>query len=136
MSIEAIFGIANSALDSQSQRITLIAENLANANSVETPEGGPYQRRVPVFEPTQVGSGDSGGLGVKLAAVLRDQSEPKTTFDPSNPFADENGMVKQPAVNPVYEMVDLMEASRSYQANLSIVQTAKTAASQTIDLLK
>jgi flagellar basal-body rod protein FlgC len=136
MSIEAIFGIANSALSAQSERITLIAENLANANSVETPGGGPYQRRIPVFEPAQVGEGNGQGLGVKLAAVIRDQAQPTTAFDPSSPFADANGMVRQPDVNPVFEMVDLMQASRSYQANLSIVESARTAALKTIDLLK
>ncbi|HXW84648.1 MAG TPA: flagellar basal body rod protein FlgC [Candidatus Binataceae bacterium] len=136
MSIEAIFGIANSALDAQSERITLVAENLANANSVETPQGGPYQRQMPVFQPAVVGEDNSAGLGVKLAAVISDPSPPKTVYDPSNPFADAEGMVAQPSVDPIYEMVDLMQASRSYQANLAMVQTAKSDALNTINLLK
>lgn len=136
MSIETIFGIANSALDAQSQRITLIAENLANANSVSSPEGGPYRRRIPVFEPAEAGEANSLGLGVRLASVVRDQAPPKAVYDPSNPFADSSGMVEEPAVNPIYEMVDLMQASRSYQANLSIIQTAKSDALNTINLLK
>lgn len=134
MGLDSIVGIGNSALSAQSQRITLIAQNLANADSINSPDGGPYQRRMPVFEPAQVG--DSDGLGVQLAEVLTDQSPPREVFDPSSPFADESGMVKEPAVNPVYEMVDMMQASRSYQANLSVVQTANSAALKTIDLLK
>lgn len=136
MSIESIIGIANSALGAESQRMTLIAQNLANANSVQSPDGGPYQRRIPVFQSAQVDDGNESGVGVKLAAVLRDQSSPRQVYDPSNPFADPSGMVKEPAVNPLYEMVDMMQAARSYQANLSIVETARTAALKTIDLLK
>jgi flagellar basal-body rod protein FlgC len=137
MSLDGVFGIASSALGAQSQRITLIAQNLANANSVETPDGGPYQRRLAVFQPAQVddAAGDDA-VGVKIAAVVRDQSAPREEFDPTNPLADESGMVKEPSVNPVYEMVDLMQASRSYQANLSVAQTANSAALRTIDLLK
>ena len=134
MGLDSIIGIANSALSAQSQRITLIAQNLANTDSINSPDGGPYQRRVPVFQPAQVGESD--GMGVKLAAVVTDNAPPREVFDPSSPFADESGVVKEPAVNPVYEMVDLMEASRAYQANLSVVQTANSAALKTIDLLK
>ena len=134
MGLDSIVGIANSALAAQSQRITLIAQNLANVDSLNSPDGGPYQRRIPVFQPAQIA--ESNGVGVKLAEVLTDQSPPRVVFDPSSPFADENGMVKEPSVNPVYEMVDMMQASRSYQANLSVVQTANTAALKTIDLLK
>ena len=134
MGLESIVGIANSALGAQSQRITLIAQNLANAESINSPDGGPYRRQIPVFEPSQVGG--SSGLGVKLAEVMTDQTPPRAVYDPSSPFADESGLVKEPAVNPVYEMVDMMQASRSYQANLSVVQTANAAALKTIDLLK
>ena len=134
MGLDSIVGIANSALSAQSQRLTLIAQNLANVDSINSPDGGPYQRRIPVFEPAQVG--ESNGVGVKLAEVVTDQTPPRVVFDPSSPFADENGTVKEPSVNPVYEMVDMMQASRSYQANLSVVQTANTAALKTLDLLK
>ena len=136
MSVENILGIASSALDAQSERITLIAQNLANANSVQSPDGGPYQRRIPVLQPVAVGDDQQAGLGVKLAAVLRDNSASRSVYDPSNPLADENGMVQTPNVNPVFEMVDLMQATRSYEANVSIVETAKTTALRTLDLLK
>ena len=137
MSVDDILGIANSALTAQSERITLIAQNLANADSVASPEGGPYQRRIPVFEATSL-PGDEGAeaVGVKVAAVLRDQTPPRMSHDPSNPLADASGNVAQPSINPVLEMVDMMQASRSYQASLSMVETARTAALKTIDLLK
>jgi flagellar basal-body rod protein FlgC len=135
MSIEAVFSIANSALTAQSERITLIAQNLANANSVE-PNGNPYQRRMPVFEvaPVEVGDGQVA-TGVKLAAVVQGQST-KPVYDPANPLADASGMVNESSVNPIYELVDLLEASRSYQANLSLIESARTAALDTINLLK
>lgn len=137
MSIGTILGIAGSALAAQSQRISLIAQNLANADSVVSPEGGPYQRRMPVFEAAPVQSTDgSNGLGVTLAAVLRDQTPPRAVYDPANPYANAEGMVQEPAVNQVNEMVDMMQAARSYQANLSIVETARTAATDTVNLLK
>lgn len=136
MSVGTIFAIASSGLNAQSERISLIAQNLANADSVVSGNGGPYQRRIPVFETTPVGSSANGGLGVRLAAVLRDQSPPKAVYDPSSPLADSSGIVHEPNVNPVYQMVDLMEASRAYQADLSVVQTTKSAALKTIDLLK
>ena len=137
MSLEATIGIANSALTAQSQRITLIAQNLANADSVSSPEGGPYQRRIPVFEATSLPeeNGESA-VGVKVAAVLRDQTPPRVTHDPSNPLADAEGNVSQPSINPVLEMVDMMQASRSYEANLSTLQTAHNVALKTLDLLK
>ena len=134
MGLDSIIGIANSALGAQSQRITLIAQNLANADSMSSPAGGPYQRQIPVFQPAQVGASD--GMGVKLAEVVTDNAPAREVYEPSSPFADESGLVKEPSVNPVYEMVDMMEASRAYQANLSVVQTANSAALQTINLLK
>ncbi len=136
MSLESIFGIAGSALSAESERITLIAQNLANANSVQTAQGGPYQRRVAVFEPIQMGEGNNAGTGVKLAAVLRDQAAPRRVYDPSSPLADASGMVQEPAVNPIFEMVDMMQAARAYQANLSVVETARSAALNTLNLLK
>src|SRR5262249_31690649 len=128
--------IANSALDAQSERMTLIAQNLANVNSVEAPGGGPYQRRSPVFEAAPMETGDGEPVaGVKLAAVVRDNST-NSVYDPSDPLADASGMVSRSSVNPIYEMVDLMEASRSYQANLALIESARTAALDTISLLK
>jgi flagellar basal-body rod protein FlgC len=137
MPIQGIVGVASSALSAQSLRITLIAQNLANADSVASPEGGPYQRRIPVFEATSL-PGDEGAeaVGVKVAAVLRDQTPPRMSHDPSNPLADASGNVAQPSINPVLEMVDMMQASRSYEANLSTLQTAHNVTLKTLDLLR
>jgi flagellar basal-body rod protein FlgC len=136
MSVGTIFAIASSGLDAQAGRITLIAQNLANANSTVSSDGGPYQRRIPVFQAIPIIENGSSGLGVRMAAVLRDQSPPRAVYDPSSPLADPSGIVEEPNVNPVYEMVDLMEASRAYEANLSVIQTTANAAVKTIDLLK
>jgi flagellar basal-body rod protein FlgC len=137
MSIQAILNVASSALTAQSLRISLIAQNLANADSVASPGGGPYQRRMPVFAAIPL-QGEDGveGLGVKVAGVLRDQAPPKMTYDPSNPLADASGNVKEPSINPVLEMVDMLQASRSYEANLSTLETARNVALKTIELLK
>jgi flagellar basal-body rod protein FlgC len=89
-----------------------------------------------VFEPEQIGDGADAASGVKLAAVVKDSAPPHEVFDPSNPFADQNGNVAEPNVNPVYEMVDMMQAARSYQANLSVIQSAHVSAVKTLDLLK
>jgi flagellar basal-body rod protein FlgC len=136
MSVEGIFAVANSALTAQSQRMTLIAQNLANVDSVNSPEGGPYQRQIAVFATQQLGDGAGAAVGVKVAQVVKDNAPGAEIFDPSNPFADDQGLVKEPNVNPVFEMVDLMQASRSYQANLSVIQSANTSAMKTLDLLK
>ncbi len=137
MSIQSIMGVASSALTAQSLRISLIAQNLANADSIASPEGGPYQRRLPVFAAIPL-QGEAGveGIGVKVAAVLRDQAPPRVTYDPSNPLADASGNVKEPSINPVLEMVDMLQASRSYEANLSTLETARNITLKTIDLLK
>jgi len=137
MSIQSILGIASSALTAQSLRISLIAQNLANADSVASPGGGPYQRRMPVFEAILL-QGETGveGIGVKVAAVLRDRAPARVSYDPSNPLADADGNVKEPSINPVLEMVDLLQASRSYEANLSTLETARNVALKTIELLK
>jgi flagellar basal-body rod protein FlgC len=137
MPIQGIVGVASSALSAQSLRLTLIAQNLANADSAASPEGGPYQRRIPVFEATSLpGADGEDAIGVKVAAVLRDQTPPRVTHDPSNPLADASGNIAQPSINPVLEMVDMMQASRSYEANLSTLQTAHNVALKTLDILK
>lgn len=131
--LRGIIEAASSALSAQSLRIAITAQNLANQDSVEGPGGTPYQRRLVVFEPIQ----EPGGLtmGVKVSRVETDQSPPVERFDPGNPRADERGYVKASAVNPIYEMVDMLEAVRSYEANLSVAQTAKTMIQRTLDLL-
>ena len=133
-SINAAQAIAASALRAQQGRMRIIAENLANANSTAKTKGGtPYQRQEPVFEPTPVAG---GGMGVRLARVQADNNPFKTQFDPSNPSADAQGYVKLPNVDPLIEALDMRDAQRAYEANLNVIDTARTMEARTLDLLK
>jgi flagellar basal-body rod protein FlgC len=125
--------IAASALRAQQARMRIIAENLANSNSTaRTPGGDPYRRQIPVFQSTQV----SGAAGVKMAKVQPDPTDFKTTYEPGNPAADAKGYVKEPNVDPLIEALDMKEAQRAYEANLNVIETARSMDSRTLDLLK
>ncbi|MFC3070754.1 flagellar basal body rod protein FlgC [Phenylobacterium soli] len=125
--------IAASALRAQQGRMRIIAENLANANSTSKTKGGdPYRRQEPVFEPTPV----AGGTGVKMARVQPDSAAFKLQYDPGNPAADATGYVKLPNVDPLIEALDMRSAQRAYEANLNVIDTARTMEMRTLDLLK
>lgn len=120
----SIFDVAGSAMSAQSQRMNVSASNLANADSVSGPDGKPYRARQVVFEVASVDQSDIGG--VKVAAVVEDPSPMRMAYDPGNPLAAADGYVTMPNVNVVEEMVNMMSASRSYQANVEVLNTAKT----------
>lgn len=125
--------IAASALRAQQGRMRIIAENLANADSTsKTPGGDPYRRQAPVFEPTKV----AGGKGVKMSKVEPDQSDFRQEYDPGHPSADAKGYVKLPNVNSLVEAMDMREAQRAYEANLNVIETARSMEMRTLDLLK
>lgn len=125
--------IATSALRAQQARMRIIAENLANANSVSTTAGGdPYRRQAPIFEPTKV----SGGMGVRMARVEPDKTAFKSDYQPGNPSADAQGYVKMPNVDPLVEALDMREAQRAYEANLNVIETARSIEMRTLDILK
>lgn len=125
--------IAASALRAQQGRMRIIAENLANANSTAKTKGGdPYRRQEPVFQPTPV----AGGMGVKMARVQPDSTAFKLQYEPGNPSADANGYVKLPNVDPLIEALDMRDAQRAYEANLNVIDTARTMEMRTLDLLK
>jgi flagellar basal-body rod protein FlgC len=129
----ATMAVASSALRAQQGRMRVIAENLANANSTARTAGGdPYRRQVPVFQPTKV----AGAEGVQMLRVDPDQSEFKTEYDPGNPAADAKGYVKLPNVNSLVEALDMKEAQRAYEANLNVIETARSMESRTLDILK
>jgi flagellar basal-body rod protein FlgC len=129
----ASMAIAASALRAQQARMRVIAENLANSDSTSrTPGGDPYRRQVPVFEPTPV----DGGQGVRMARVTADQTEFKTEYAPGHPGANAQGYVRLPNVDPLIEAMDMREAQRAYEANLSVIETARSMDSRTLDLLK
>ncbi len=146
--------ISASALSAERLRMDVTAENLANAQSTRTANGGPYRRKEVVQEANGDGgfagalasaraagvgtAGGSGGPqgGVKVTAVTEDQTPNRLVYDPSHPDANAQGYVSMPNVNPVTEMVDLITASRSYEANVTAMQTSKQMFTKTLDLLR
>jgi flagellar basal-body rod protein FlgC len=124
MPLMSIFDVAGSAMTAQSQRMNVTASNLANAESVTGPDGQPYRAKQVVFQVNPVAGAEVGG--VKVAGVVDDPSPLKTVYDPKNPAANAQGYVTMPNVNPVEEMVNMISASRSYQANVEALNTAKT----------
>lgn len=132
MSLSNIFNVAGSAMNAQSQRLNTVASNLANADSATSADGTPYKAKQVVFAAMPVG--DNGATGVNVAAVVEDQSPMKPVYDPKNPLADEKGYVTMPNVNVVEEMVNMISASRSYQSNVDMMNTAKTLLLKTLSL--
>ncbi len=134
--------ISASALTAERLRMDLISDNLANVNTSKTKEGGPYQRKVPVFaEVLDNYISDNGRFiakpaGVKVLRIEPDGNPPRMVFDPSNPDANEDGYVFYPDINPVSEMVNLITASRSYEANVTAFNAAKTIFSASLELGK
>jgi flagellar basal-body rod protein FlgC len=126
--------VAASALKAQQARMRVIAENLANADSTaQTPGGDPYRKQTPVFSAKAL----PGGLkGVAMTQVVQDQHPFRREYDPSNPSADPQGFVKMPNVEPIIETLDMREAQRAYDANISVIETARAMDSSTLSLLK
>ncbi|SFN54304.1 flagellar basal-body rod protein FlgC [Formivibrio citricus] len=133
MSLVRIFDISSSAMHAQSARLNAVASNLANAESVTSSNGQPYRAKQVVFQAARIGQ-EKDALGVKVAGVVEDQSPAKLVFDPRHPLADANGYVAMPNVNTVEEMTNMISASRSYQTNLEVMNTAKTLMLRTISL--
>ncbi|MDP3617878.1 MAG: flagellar basal body rod protein FlgC [Rhodoferax sp.] len=127
-----IFEIAGSAMTAQSQRMNTTASNLANADSVAGPDGKPYRARQVVFEMAPSGGQAIGG--VRVARVIEDPSPMRMVHDPKNPLANAEGYVTMPNVNVVEEMVNMISASRSYQANVEVLNTAKTLMLKTLTI--
>ncbi|TAJ74640.1 MAG: flagellar basal body rod protein FlgC [Phenylobacterium sp.] len=125
--------VAASALRAQQARMRIIAENLANADSTsKTPGGDPYRRQAPVFEPTKV----AGAKGVRMSKIEPDQTAFREEYDPGHPSANAKGYVKLPNVNSLVEAMDMREAQRAYEANLNVIETARSMEMRTLDLLK
>jgi flagellar basal-body rod protein FlgC len=124
MSLFKVFDISASAVSAQSQRLNVVASNLANADSVAGPDGKPYKARQVVFQ-TQMFGEDPSSAGVSVSQVVEDNSAPRKVHDPQNPAADTEGYVTMPNVNPIEEMVNMISASRGYQTNVDVMNTAK-----------
>jgi len=134
-----------SGLTAERFRLDLIASNLANAESTRTENGGPYRRKVAIFEPRGarysfrdiLSSSFTGSPeGVEVVGVREDTSPFKRVYSPGHPEADEEGYVTYPNVDVVTEMVDMMAATRAYEANVTAIEAAKTMAQKALDLLK
>lgn len=132
MSLFNIFNVAGSAMNAQSQRLNVVASNLANADSAVSANGEPYKAKQVVFAATPMG--DGGATGVNVAAVIEDPSPMKMLYDPKNPLADEKGYVAMPNVNVVEEMVNMISASRSYQSNADMMNTTKSLLLKTLNI--
>ena len=135
MSLDNSIGISAAGLRAQSLRMRVIAENLANANSVaDTPGGDPYRRKVPTFKAAM--DRDTGTTSVEITGIAADRSDFKRVHQPGNPAADADGYVKMPNVNSLVESADMKSAQRSYEANLNAIEAARSLTMRTIDLLK
>jgi flagellar basal-body rod protein FlgC len=143
MSLFSVLSVGASGMQAQRVRAELLVENLANAETTRTPEGGPYRRKDAVFESTTVSSpfssvfesqvNESGGVAV--SQIVTDNSEPERRYIPGHPDADKEGYVAFPKMNPAEDMVDLMGASRGYQANVAAISAVKDMIQRSIGLL-
>jgi flagellar basal-body rod protein FlgC len=129
MSLLNVFSIAGSALTAQSARLNAVASNLANADSVVGADGQPYRAKQVVFKATPV---EGGGIGVRVTQVVDSAAPLRMMYDPKNPAADAQGYVAMPNVNVVDEMVNMISASRSYQNNVEVMNTAKSLLQKTL----
>jgi len=133
MSNLPIFDVAGSAMNAQSVRLSTVASNMANADSVSGDPNAVYRAKQPVFTTEQVGS-NPALQGVRATQVLDSQAQPIKRYEPGHPLADGNGYVYAPDIDPVAQMVDLISASRSYQANVEVFNSAKETALATLNM--
>lgn len=130
--------IAGSSLTAHRAMMDTIAENLANVNTTRTEEGGPYTRKVPIFEEKldQAMGEENRSSGVVIREIAEDDTPPRMVYEPGHPDANEEGYVAYPNVSVVREMADMMTASRAYEANLEVVKSARSMWEAATDLLK
>lgn len=141
MDIFTTLKIGASALKAQRTRLNTISSNLANAETTSTPEGGPYKKKSVYFESTPIpfsghleNSMNRNAQGVKVAKIIEDQKPPQRIYDPSHPDAGEDGYVELPNVSVLKEMVDMMSATRSYEANTTTIKSAKRMALKALEI--
>ena len=135
---DAINNIAASGMAAQRLRVQLVAANIANAETTRTPQGGPYKKKDAVFQAALLGETADGMAitGVAVTGIQESKDPFVAKYDPSHPDADADGMVSYPNVNPVEEMVNLTEASRSFEANVAVVRAVRTMTLSAQDLLR
>ena len=132
--INAVIAAAASGMRAQTTRMRLAAENVANANSTgQSPGEEPFRRRIPLLESTTL----AGGVeGVRVMGATYDMTAFREEYNPSHPAADQNGYVRLPNVDTLVEMMDMREATRAYEANLNMIEAARTMTSRALDLLR
>ena len=145
MSLFTLFSVSASGMAAQRKRAELLVENLANAETTRTPEGGPYRRKDVVFESRPVETEFASLLasltshalsGVRVAEVVVDPREPERRYLPGHPDADPGGYVAFPRISPAEDMVDLMNATRSYGANVAAISAVKDMIQRSLDLMR
>jgi flagellar basal-body rod protein FlgC len=130
-----VLHISASGLRAQSARMRIIAENLANADSAaQTPDGNPYQRQIPVFRAEL--DRETGARVARMTDVRLDDREFRSVYQPGHPGADEEGYVRYPNVSSLIELMDMREAQRSYEANLTMIEGSRRMLERTLDLLR
>lgn len=136
---------SSSGLTAQRLRMNLISSNLANIHTTRTPQGGPYKRKDAIFEAKPVqesfedilrSRGAKGVSEVKVAEIIEDSAPPIMKYDPNHPDADEKGYVAMPNINLMEEMVNMITAARSYEANVAAVKASKSMALNALDIGK
>lgn len=132
MSMFNIFNVSGSAASAQSQRLNVTASNLANADTVAGPDGAAYKARQAVFQTELMGA--AGAAGVRVSTITEDQTPGRRVHDPKHPAADGEGYVTYSNVNAVEEMVNMISASRSYQNNVEVMNTAKSLLLKTLQM--
>lgn len=132
MSLFSILDVAGSALTAQSQRLNTTASNLANADSATSSTGQPYRAKQVVFSAQPLAT--ENAVAVRVTEIVEDKTPPRRVHDPRHPLADEQGYVNMPNVNVVEEMVNMISASRSYQTNAELMNTAKTLLLKTLQI--
>jgi flagellar basal-body rod protein FlgC len=145
VSLFSVLSVSASGMAAQRVRTELLVENIANSETTRTAEGGPYRRKDAIFTSDEVGASFASELeaqlggssvGVKVSGITIDSREPERRYMPGHPDADADGYVKMPRLNPAEDMVDLMSASRSYQANVSAMSAVKDMIQHSIDLVR
>jgi len=136
MSMLSIFNVSGSAASAQSQRLNVVASNLANADTVAGPNGQAYKARQVTFQTELMGqtANDPTAAGVRVSTIREDQTPGRKVHDPKHPSADAEGYVTYSNVNAVEEMVNMISASRSYQNNVDVMNTAKGLILKTLQL--
>lgn len=132
MNILASTAITATALDAEKMRVDITSQNIANAHTTQGIDGKPYQRRIVAFESVLNEQMGPNMQGVRISDVKRDETPGEILYNPQHPHADEQGNVQMPNVNIAFEMVDMVTATRSYEANLAVVRNARQMANQAL----